>query len=44
MLTDAQWTRLEPLIEACRPKGKTPPQQDPASGSPAHDHGHPLAP
>jgi len=26
MLTDAQWTRLEPLIEACRPKGKTPPQ------------------
>ena len=26
MLTDAQWTRLEPLIETCRPKGKTPPQ------------------
>jgi transposase len=26
MLTDAQWTMLEPLIEACRPKGKTPPQ------------------
>ena len=26
MLTDAQWVRLEPLIEACRPKGKTPPQ------------------
>jgi len=26
MLTDAQWFRLEPLIEACRPKGKTPPQ------------------
>ena len=26
MLTDAQWARLEPLIEACRPKGKTPPQ------------------
>jgi transposase len=26
MLTDAQWTRLEPLIEACRPRGKTPPQ------------------
>ena len=26
MLTDAQWMRLEPLIEACRPKGKTPPQ------------------
>ena len=26
MLTDAQWTRLEPLIEACRPQGKTSPQ------------------
>jgi transposase len=26
MLTDAQWAMLEPLIEACRPKGKTPPQ------------------
>ena len=26
MLTDAHWVRLEPLIEACRPKGKTPPQ------------------
>ena len=26
MLSDAQWFRLEPLIEACRPKGKTPPQ------------------
>src|SRR3954467_2471619 len=26
MLTDTQWGRLEPLIEACRPKGKTPPQ------------------
>ena len=26
MLTDAQWVGLEPLIEACRPKGKTPPQ------------------
>jgi transposase len=26
MLTDAHWTRLEPLLEACRPKGKTPPQ------------------
>ena len=26
MLTDAQWMSLEPLIEACRPKGKTPPQ------------------
>ena len=26
MLTDTQWERLEPLIAACRPKGKTPPQ------------------
>ena len=26
MLSDAQWTMLEPLVEACRPKGKTPPQ------------------
>ena len=26
MLTDAQWALLEPLIEACRPKGKTAPQ------------------
>ena len=26
MLTDTQWERLEPLIKACRPKGKTPPQ------------------
>ena len=26
MLTDTQWGVLEPLIEACRPKGKTPPQ------------------
>ena len=26
MLTDAQWAELEPLIEAGRPKGKTPPQ------------------
>ena len=26
MLTDAHWERLGPLIEACRPKGKTPPQ------------------
>jgi len=25
MLTDTQWGRLEPLIEAGRPKGKTPP-------------------
>ncbi len=23
MLTDAQWAVLEPLVEACRPKGKT---------------------
>jgi transposase len=26
MLSDAQWAVLEPLVEACRPKGKTPPQ------------------
>ena len=26
MLTDGVWVDLEPLIEACRPKGKTPPQ------------------
>jgi transposase len=26
MLRDAQWARLDPLIETCRPKGKTPPQ------------------
>ncbi len=26
MLTDAQWTVLEPLIEAVRPKGKTQPR------------------
>ena len=26
MLSDEQWSVLEPLIEACRPKGKTPPQ------------------
>jgi transposase len=25
MLTDAQWATLEPLVEQCRPKGKTPP-------------------
>jgi transposase len=26
MLTDAQWAMLEPLVEQCRPKGKTPPR------------------
>src|SRR5215210_6176566 len=26
MLTDGAWMDLEPLLEACRPKGKTPPQ------------------
>jgi transposase len=26
MLSDGQWALLEPLIEACRPKGKIPPQ------------------
>ncbi len=25
MLTDAQWTVLEPLVEACRPHAKVPP-------------------
>ena len=26
MLTDMQWAVLEPLVEECRPKGKTPPK------------------
>lgn len=26
MLTDAPWAMLEPLVEQCRPKGRTPPQ------------------
>lgn len=26
VLTDAEWALLHPLIEACRPRGKTPPQ------------------
>jgi transposase len=26
MLTDTQWAMLEPLVEQCRPRGKTPPQ------------------
>src|SRR5215217_4710975 len=26
MLSDTQWAELEPLVEACRPKGKTPPE------------------
>jgi transposase len=26
VLSDEQWSVLEPLIEACRPKGKTPPK------------------
>ena len=26
MLTDEQWAVVEPLVEACRPKGKMPPQ------------------
>ena len=25
MLTDVQWTVLEPLVEACRPRAKVPP-------------------
>ncbi|CAA2105932.1 hypothetical protein MBUL_03436 [Methylobacterium bullatum] len=27
MLSDAQWGELESLIEACRPKAKTPPKE-----------------
>src|SRR3954453_19525024 len=27
MLDDAEWRKLEPLIEAYRPRGKTPPQE-----------------
>ncbi len=27
MLSDAQWGELEPLIEAFRPKAKTPPKE-----------------
>jgi hypothetical protein len=38
MLSDAQWAVLEPLVEACRPKG-----QDATAGSAAHDLGHSLA-
>src|ERR671921_2742006 len=26
MLNDAEWRKLEPLVEACRPRGRTPPQ------------------
>ena len=26
VLTDEQWAALGPLVEACRPKGKTPPR------------------
>ena len=26
MLDDAEWRKLEPLIKACRPRAKTPPQ------------------
>ncbi len=26
-MTDGQWAVLEPLVEACRPKGKTPPRE-----------------
>src|SRR5882757_7260584 len=26
VLTDEQWVALAPLLEACRPKGKTPPR------------------
>lgn len=27
MLSDAQWGELKPLIEACRPRAKTPPKE-----------------
>ncbi len=26
VLSDEQWSILEPIVEACRPKGKTPPR------------------
>lgn len=26
MLSAAQWSELEPQVETCRPKAKTPPQ------------------
>src|ERR671913_239058 len=26
MLSDTQWAALEPLVDLCRPKAKTPPQ------------------
>ena len=26
VLTDERWAALEPLVEACRPRGKTPPR------------------
>ncbi len=42
MLTDAQWAELEPLVEACRPKGARG-RADRAPGSAAHNHGHRLA-
>lgn len=31
MLSDAQWAVLEPLVQAFRPKAKTPPQDPPRS-------------
>jgi transposase len=27
MLSDEKWRVLEPLVERCRPKGKTPPRE-----------------
>ena len=43
MLSDAQWSVLEPLVEACRPKAKSPPQdlQHTLSANPGH-YGSPL--
>jgi len=41
MLTEAQCVAFEPLAEACRPKGKTPPQdlQRTLSAVAAHQNG-----
>ena len=34
-LTDEQWAALEPLVEACRPRAKTPPRHTGKTWSPA---------
>ena len=41
MLSDAQWAVLEPLVEICRPKGKTPPR---AASSLTESAGFPFRP